>query len=64
MATSYTYRGSGNSLEAAVKAAHAEMPKRVGVVVCRVLEWGYQVGGYVPGPQFYALVCEGNLPPE
>jgi hypothetical protein len=63
MASSPTYQGSGNSLEDAVKAAHAKIPTRDrDSVVCRVLQWGYHRGGYVEAPQFYALVSQDNLP--
>jgi hypothetical protein len=58
------YQGLGNSLEEAVKAAHAKIPIRTGrdFVVCRVLQWGYQRGGFVDAQQFYALVVENDLP--
>jgi len=62
MAASPTYKGSGNSLEEAVKAAHAQIPKRGEAVVCHVLQWGYHVGGYLKAPQFDALVSEGDIP--
>jgi hypothetical protein len=56
-----TYRGLGDTLEKAVEAAHAKIPRRDReTVICRVLQWGYQHGGYVDGRQFYALVVEDS----
>ncbi|WP_439360164.1 hypothetical protein [Bradyrhizobium sp. DASA03007] len=48
----------------AVKAAHAKIPIREGrdFVICRVLEWGYQRGGFVDAKQFFAVVIEDDLP--
>jgi hypothetical protein len=59
-----SYLGSGKNLEDAVKAAHAQIPRKKGeAVVCRVLDWGYHTGGYVENPEFFALVCrQDNLP--
>lgn len=59
-----TYAGVGDSLEEAVKAAHAKIPIREGrdFVICRVLEWGYQRGGFVDAKQFFAIVIEEDLP--
>lgn len=58
-----TYHGLGTTLEEAVKAAHAKIPIRKGrdFVICRVLQWGYQRGGFVDVKQFYALVIEDDL---
>jgi hypothetical protein len=55
----------GNSLEDAVAAAHAKIPKREAreAVICRVLEFRYHRGGYVDNPEFYVLVCrQDDLP--
>jgi hypothetical protein len=59
-----TYLGIGNSIEDAVRVARAKIPIREGrdFVICRVLQWGYQRGGFVDVRQFYALVVEEDLP--
>jgi hypothetical protein len=58
------YQGLGTSLEDAVTTAHAKIPIRTGrdFVVCRVVQWGYQRGGFVDAKQFYALVIEDDVP--
>ena len=60
-----SYLGSGDSLEAAVIKAHGQIPRSENeAVICRVLQWGYHVGGYVKSPKFYALVCREDIIPE
>lgn len=54
------YEGLGTTLEGAVQDAHSQIPIREGFdyVSCRVLEWGYQRGGFVDSKQFFARVVE------
>jgi hypothetical protein len=62
--TNNLYDGLGETLEAAVQKAHSQIPIRQGrdFVVCRVLEWGYQRGGFADVKQFYARVIEEDIP--
>jgi hypothetical protein len=63
--TSVIYEGLGVTIDEAVREAHGKIPRRTGkdFVVCRVLEWGFQRGGFVDTKQFYALVVEDEFHP-
>jgi hypothetical protein len=56
-----SYLGSGKNLEDAVKAAHAQIPRKKGeAVICRVLDWGVSHGRLCGKP---GVFCVG-LPPR
>jgi hypothetical protein len=54
------YDGLGSTIESAVLDAHKKIPTRRGFdyVACRVLEWGYQRGGFADSKQFFVKVVE------
>ena len=54
------YQGLGSTIEAAVLDAHKQIPRRDGFdyVSCRVLEWGYQRGGFADAKQFFVRAVE------
>lgn len=60
MASSPTYQGKGNSLEAALRDAYKNITPAEDVG-CRVLQLGYGEGGYAKAPQFYVLVSETKV---
>lgn len=59
------YQGLGETLEDAVRNAHSKIPPRAGrdFVVCRVMDWGYQRGGFMDSKLFYAKVIEDEFSP-
>lgn len=59
------YEGLGDTLEVAVRKAHAQIPLRTGrdFVICRVVEFGYQRGGFTDTKLFYAKVVEDEFCP-
>jgi hypothetical protein len=60
MDTEPTYEGVAETLEAAVQAAHDQIPFRDGrdFTVSKVIDWGMQFGGFAGARSFYAVVKE------
>ncbi|MDB5584770.1 MAG: hypothetical protein JWR80_9946 [Bradyrhizobium sp.] len=60
-----TYEGTGASIEAALKAAHDQIPPREGrdFTVSTVKNWGMQFGGFVQATLFYVTVEEDENAP-
>jgi hypothetical protein len=54
------YEGLGSTIELAIESAHSKIPIREGFdyVACRLLESGYQRGGFTDSKLFYARVVE------
>ena len=54
------FEGLGTTLEAALEAAHRQIPPRDGrdFTTSRVLEWGMQYGGFVGEKVIYVKVVE------
>lgn len=63
--SSPNYEGTGPSIEAAVKAAHDQIPVRSGrdFTVSTVKNWGMQFGGFAEQTIFYAVVEEDENAP-
>ena len=54
------YEGLGTTVEAAVQDARKQIPLRQGFdfVACRVVEWGYQRGGFADTELFFVRAVE------
>lgn len=54
------YEGLGATIELAIEDAHSQIPLRAGIdyVACRLVECGYQRGGFTNTKLFYARVVE------
>jgi len=54
------YEGLGATLDLAIQDAHSQIPVRQGFdfVACRVVESGFQRGGFTDAKLFYARVVE------
>jgi hypothetical protein len=52
------YEGTGDTIEAALEAAHMQIPPSEGsdVTISKVVDWGMQYGGFVPATLFYVIV--------
>lgn len=63
--TRQLFMGLGTTLEKAVEEAHGQIPLKPGrdFVICRVIEWGYQRGGFADTKLFYARVIEDDSSP-
>lgn len=59
---SETYEAVGSNIEEAVAAALAKIPFKKGkdFVQCRVVDWGYQRGGFADSKVFWAVVAESD----
>lgn len=55
-----SYEGTGVTIEAALEAAHMQMPIPPGsdITVSRVVDWGMQYGGFIPQRTFWVIVEE------
>jgi len=58
------YFGTGPSLEAAVQAAHQQIPppEHGDVTFSRIVDWGAQYGGIIPQWSYWATLVETQDP--